>query len=154
MKITTNKKDLAPIVRDLLLKKSAKTQEEICQALKKHGHQTNQTKISRLLKKLGATKLINERGEITYWLPKESPPANLSSLVNNLVTGVTANESTIIIHTTPGAASVIARVIDYLDIHSEILGTIAGDDTIFVAPKSITNIKVVYENLKSRLGFT
>jgi transcriptional regulator of arginine metabolism len=151
--MTENKKDLAPILRNLLLKKTAKTQDEICWTLKKHGYQVNQTKISRLLKKLGAVKTKNEHGKIVYRLPKEPPPPNLSNLVNSLVIDITANENTIIIHTSPGAASVIARLIDYLSVESEILGTIAGDDTIFVAPKSIANIKTVFKKLRTQLGF-
>jgi len=151
--MNSKKKDLAPILRNLLLKKSAKTQEEICLLLKKYGHDVNQTKVSRLLRKLGVVKAKNSQGKIIYWLPKELPPPSLSNLVNDLIVDVTSNESTIIIHTSPGSASLIARVIDYLGVENEILGTIAGDDTIFVAPKSISNIKLVYKKIRAQLGF-
>jgi transcriptional regulator of arginine metabolism len=147
------KKDLIPIVKSLLLKKVAKTQEEICQALKKQGYQVNQTKVSRLLRKIGVVKVKNDSGKIVYWLPKEPPPLSLSNLANNLVIDVVANETLIIIHTTPGAASVVARVIDYLGAENEILGTLAGDDTVFVATKSIVDIKQVYKKIKTQLGF-
>jgi len=149
----TNKKDLVPVLRNLLREHSAKTQDEICLTLKKHGYQANQVKISRLLRKLGAVKTKNEHGKVVYWLPKEPPPANLSNLINTLIIAVTANETMIVIHTSPGAASVIARTLDYLNIEDGILGTIAGDDTIFVVPKSVSNIKKVYGNIKTRLGF-
>ncbi|MBU0743907.1 MAG: arginine repressor [Gammaproteobacteria bacterium] len=151
--MTSSKKDLTPILKSLLLKKSAKTQDEICLALKKQGYQVNQTKVSRLLKNLGAMKVKNDQGKIVYWLPKEPPPPNLSTLVSNLVVDVVANENMIIIHTSPGAASVIARVVDYLKMESEILGTIAGDDSIFIAPKSVANIKAIYKKIRSQLGF-
>ncbi|MDR1057529.1 MAG: arginine repressor [Coxiellaceae bacterium] len=146
-----SKEDLVPVLRDLLLENNAKTQEEVCLALAKYGFRVNQTKISRLLRKLGVTKVKNERGEVTYWLPKEAPPASLSTSVGNLIISIVANETIIVIHTSPGAASVIARVIDYSCEENETLGTIAGDDTIFVVPKSIANIKRVYKKIKSEL---
>ncbi len=148
------KKDLVPVVRSLLLKKAARTQEEICQILKKQGYQINQTKVSRLLRKIGVVKVKDDDGKVVYWLPKEPPPPSLSNLANNLVIDVVANEALIVIHTTPGAASVVARMIDYLGSENEILGTIAGDDTIFVATKSIGDVKQVYKKIKNRLGFT
>ena len=147
------KKDLIPILKNLLLKKAARTQEEICQILKKHGYHVNQTKVSRLLRKIGVVKVKNESGKVVYWLPKEPPPPNLTDLANTLVIDIVANEALIVIHTTPGAASVVARVIDYLNSENKILGTIAGDDTIFVATKSLADVKQVYKKIRMQLGF-
>ena len=55
------------------------------------------------------------------------------------------------IFTAPGSASMIARALDYNQETTEILGTIAGDDTIFVAPKSIKNISKLFKEIKSLL---
>jgi transcriptional regulator of arginine metabolism len=46
----------------------------------------------------------------------------------------------IVVHTSPGSASLIARFLDYRHKETEILGTVAGDDTIFIVPKSIKRI--------------
>ena len=53
---------------------------------------------------------------------------------------VQANEANIIVTTSPGAAQLIARVLDYHKNQLNILGTIAGDDTIFIAPKHTTKM--------------
>jgi transcriptional regulator of arginine metabolism len=146
------KKLMATALRDFLLEGSAKTQEEICRALKKHGYTTNQTKISRLLKKFGIVKIKNEYGKMVYWLPKEPPPPESSTLINSLVAGIVANETMIIVHTSPGAAQLIARILDYRNDDNNILGTVAGDNAIFIAPKSVKNIKQTMEKIKLLLA--
>ncbi|CAL7959216.1 Arginine repressor [Gammaproteobacteria bacterium] len=148
-----NKENLMMVLRDFLLEGSARTQEEICRALEKQGYEVNQTKISRLLRKLGVVKVKNECGEVVYWLPKEPPPPESSTTVNSLVTGVVANETMIIVHTSPGAAQLIARVLDYCNNDNEVLGTIAGDNTIFIAPKSVRNIKKIVKKIRVLLEF-
>jgi transcriptional regulator of arginine metabolism len=45
------------------------------------------------------------------------------------------NATLIIVHTTPGAAGMVARILDQHKVDLNVLGTIAGDDTIFIAPK-------------------
>lgn len=151
--MNTKKEDLTPAIRDLLLNHRAKTQQEICTFLQNHGYRVNQAKISRLLRKIGAVKIKNEHGKIVYWLPKEPPPANLSNTINTLIINVSANENMIVIHTNPGAASVISRTLDYLDIGDGILGTIAGDDTIFVVPKSAAITNKLLKRIKELLNY-
>lgn len=145
--------NLIATLKGFLLEGATKTQEEICRVLKKRGYLVNQTKISRLLRRLGVAKVKNEYGEVVYWLPKELPPPEPIASINNLVIGVVANEAMIIVYTSPGAAQLIARMLDYRNKDNEILGTIAGDDAVFVAPKSIKNIKTIMKNLKLLLEF-
>lgn len=148
-----NKENLVMVLRDFLLEGSAKTQGEICRVLEKQGYRVNQTKVSRLLRKLGVVKVKNEHGEVVYWLPKEPPPPEPSTSVNSLVASVVANETMIVVHTSPGAAQLIARVLDYCNGDNEILGTIAGDNTIFIAPKSVSDIKKIVKKIRMLLEF-
>ena len=149
----SDKKDLVVVMRSFLLEKPAHTQAEICNALKRRGCKVNQTKVSRTLRKLGAVKVKNECGEVVYWLPKEPPPPELSVTVNELVSSVFANEAMVVIRTSPGAAQLIARLIDYRERDNDILGVIAGDDTVFIAPKSTSNIKKTLKKIRSLFGF-
>ena len=55
----------------------------------------------------------------------------------------------IVIKTTPGAAQLIARLLDSIGKPQGILGTIAGDDTIFVTPTSETSIDVLMAQIQS-----
>jgi len=140
--MTTQKpdSDIINSLRALLLEGTASTQEEIGHNLQTQGYDINQSKISRLLRKLGAVKAENERGEIVYRLPKEPAPPTKTSYLHQMVSSINANETTIVIQTTPGAASVVARILDYSQQKSHILATLAGDDAILVLPKSIKEI--------------
>ena len=134
--------DLVDDLRLLLRAGDANSQEQLCATLEAQGHVVNQSKISRLLRKIGAIKSKNETGQIVYRLPLEPAPPTPESKLSDLVIEMVANESTIIVYTSPGAAQLIARVLDYHKQQLEILGVIAGDDTIFIAPTSVKKIDV------------
>lgn len=55
------------------------------------------------------------------------------------------NEALVVIHTSPGAAQLIARLLDSLGKAEGILGTIAGDDTIFITPARAFTVKQLYD---------
>lgn len=135
-------------MRKLLIEGSASTQEDIKKYLTKLGFAVNQAKISRLLRKLGAVKASNEHGQVVYCLPKEPAPPQTKSLLSHLVIDIKANESLIVIHTSPGSASLFARLIDHNLLKLNVLGSIAGDDTIIVIPRSITTIEQILVDIK------
>ncbi len=132
---------LSDDLRALLIEGKVTTQEDICSTLEGLGHSVNQSKVSRLLRKMGAVKSKNEKGQIVYRLPKEPAPPTITSQLSSLVIDIVANETTIIVNTSPGSAQLIARVLDYNKNTAQILGTIAGDDSIFIAPKCVKKIK-------------
>jgi len=138
-------------LRALLMGRKASTQEEICAALEKQGYDINQSKASRLLRKIGAIKVINEQGQTVYSLAREPAPPLMNTPIRNLIIDIVSNETLVVITTSPGSASMVARVLDYYQITTGILGTIAGDDTIFVAPKSIKDIHKLREEIKGLL---
>lgn len=144
-------KTLEEALRSVLQIRESSTQENICHILEKQGFDVNQSKISRLLRKIGATKTHNVAGQIVYSLPREPAPPSIHTPLRNLVVDIVCNEMLIIIFTSPGSASMIARMLDHLQFSTHILGTIAGDDTIFVAPKSVKEIKNVYFLIKNFL---
>ncbi len=133
-------------LRTLLLQGTASTQEDICEKLN-----MTQSKVSRLLRKIGAIKVVNEEGHTVYSLPREPAPPTMDTPMRNLIVDVRANEALVVIFTSPGSASMVARILDYSQISTEVLGTIAGDDTIFVAPKSIKQIDTLYKEIKKVL---
>jgi len=142
---------LLEALRLLLKGRKASTQESICAYLEKQGFKVNQSKISRMLRKIGAIKAINSQGAITYSLSREPVPPVASTSVSDLIIDVIANEMLVVIFTSPGSASLVARMLDYNQMTTEILATIAGDDTIFVAPKSVKNIHKLYDEIRSLL---
>lgn len=138
-------------LKSMLLHGVKATQHTLCEALNQKGYHINQSKISRLLRKINAVKSKNEHGELVYCLPHDIMPPSISTLLNELVIDIVANEAMIIIKTSPGSASLIARIMDHKK--CQILGTIAGDDTIFVAPESIKKINEVTQLISKELGF-
>ena len=149
-----NQKGLEELINDLrvlLQGREASTQEEICKSLEEKGYEVNQSKISRLLRKIGAIKIVNTKKQTVYSLPREPAPPSMETTIRSLILDVAANEAMIVIFTSPGSASMVGRILDYLPISTEILGTIAGDDTVFVAPKSVKNINKLYKEIRKIL---
>jgi len=141
--------ELMDFFRDLLKKERLSSQGEIVDALLQAGfHNINQSKVSRMLSKSGAVRTRNAKGEMVYCLPAELGIPMTTSPLKNLVLDIDHNESLIIIHTSPGAAQLIARLLDSIGKAEGILGTIAGDDTVFITPVSCQDMKVTLEVIK------
>lgn len=138
-------------LRELLGQEAVHTQEGIKLALSRLGIEANQSKISRALHKIGAVKTKNAAGQIVYQLSKEPAPPTTSSSLANLLIDIVHNEIMLIVHTSPGSASLIARVLDHHAQQLGILGTVAGDDTILVIPTSIKETEKTLDALKTLL---
>lgn len=134
------------LLRAILTEGKARTQSEIQQELERQGLMSSQSKISRLLHQIGAVKLVDSQGKTQYRLPHEAglihelTSPQEKTFIRQWVLDVIANETLIIIHTTPGAAGMVARIIDQHRNNLGVLGTIAGDDTIFIAAQNNTKI--------------
>ena len=140
------------VLRQLIREGGASTQDELCEALKKKKFAVTQSTVSRDLRRIGAMKTINSDGEIIYRLPEDHvllPPRVVSHSLDGLMTEIQANKSMIVIHTTPGSASLVARHLDSMRVRLGILGTIAGDDTIFIVPFDEKKVVAVIENIKA-----
>ena len=142
---------LSDDLRQLLIEGKVTTQEDLCSALETIGHTINQSKISRLLRKIGAVKSKNEQGQIVYRLPIEPAPPTTSSQLSSLIMDVVANEVTIIVTMSPGSAQLIGRILDHHKKHLQVLATIAGDDTIIVVPTSIKTIDYSVKEIRKLL---
>ncbi|GLS92315.1 arginine repressor [Psychromonas marina] len=133
--------DLMDFFKTLLKKERLSSQGEIVDALQEAGfHNINQSKVSRMLSKSGAVRTRNAKREMVYCLPAELGIPTTSSPLKNLVVDIDCNDSLIVIRTSPGAAQLIARMLDSIGKTEGILGTIAGDDTIFITPTDCQQI--------------
>ena len=133
---------LVQAFKDLLKQEQFGSQGDIVDALKAQGFDNiSQSKVSRMLSKFGAVRTRNARQEMVYCLPAELGVPTAKSPLKQLVLDIEHNNMMIIIRTSPGAAQLIARLLDSLSKSDGVLGTIAGDDTIFIAPTDVTEIK-------------
>jgi len=87
------------------------------------------------LARLGARRAPGVEGGTLYELPPDGTAAlpGVIEALNPLVRGIRDNGALVVVHTTPGAAQAVALALDQARL-PEVLGTIAGDDTVFVAP--------------------
>lgn len=132
----------------LLKEEKFSSQSEIVTALQDMGFEhINQSKVSRMLSKFGAVRTRNTKMEMVYQLPAELSVPTTSSPLKNLVTDIDHNHMLIVVKTSPGAAQLIARLLDSMGKAEGILGTIAGDDTIFITPTLETPIESLIENI-------
>ncbi len=155
MAITTQSESRARIdaLRKLLEEGAVGTQEEICDALEKKKFSVTQSTISRDLRRIGAIKVTGAGGHIVYRLPEEQMalPTVLTSGLKGHLLDIQHNGSMIVIHTPPGSASLVARHLDTV-LRKGILGTLAGDDTIFIAPASVKNIEMTMKEITEELS--
>lgn len=136
-------------ILEIIHRQPVGTQAELARVLRVNGFEVTQATISRDVKELGLVKASDGR-KLRYLPPGEQPVGltedRMRHLFRDYVWEVEANESLVVIKTLPGAAQGVASALDY-GRWGEILGTVAGDDTIFVAVKSRGQIS----ELKRRL---
>lgn len=149
--VATESKSRLEALRKLLGQGTLSTQEELVEKLERLQFPVTQSTVSRDLRKLGAVKAIDPNGRTVYRLPEEAAFPVAAASLRDLVLGIRTNGSIIAIRTSPGSASLVARQIDY-SLPNEILGTIAGDDTIFVAPASLKNVRQTIQQIERALS--
>ncbi|MDW7673054.1 MAG: arginine repressor [Bacillota bacterium] len=126
------------IIKELIAEKEIETQEEITAYLRDKGINVTQATVSRDIKELGLIKVPGNNQNYKYALSTEQSPINFPQRLNRLfkdyVIGTDYSENLIIINTLPGGAPSVASGIDGSG-WDEIIGTVAGDDTILVIVK-------------------
>lgn len=144
--------DRLSVLKSLLLEGNLSTQEELREELMARKFEVTQSTISRDLRRLGAIKGSDADGRTIYRLSEDSAsplvPETVAQGLKDLVLSIDDNGAMIVIHTTPGSASLVARHLDSRK-PGNLLGTIAGDDTIFVAPKNLSAIKSTLESIRN-----
>jgi len=119
--------DRRRVLRQVLQAGTANTQSELLAELEAHEFPTTQPVISRDLRAIGAVK-----SEGKYSLPTEERITRLQTLRALLRSAQMAGPHLVVVVCEPGAASAIARALE-AEVDLDLLGTVAGDDTIFVA---------------------
>jgi transcriptional regulator of arginine metabolism len=124
-------------IRDLLEQRPIRTQQELAAALRERGFRTTQATVSRDVAELGLIK-VSRDGVQAYALPprlaevETSGEDRLRKLLRDLPIEVRESGLTLVIRTLPGSAHAIAAALDRAR-WPEVAGSIAGDDTLFVA---------------------
>ncbi len=142
------------LLRKIITEQEIGNQHKLFDELKKHGIDTTQATISRDLQEMGFFKVRIKPGEYKYELLERASEGmiwdRLRLLFHNFVTDVRGTKNLILIKTTPGNAQGIASLVDGVT-RSEILGTVAGDDTILVVIDTDKNRERIEKELRQLL---
>ena len=141
-----NKVNRQIAIKQIISEQTIGSQEELCTALHKNRFDITQATLSRDLKELGIVRNNSSKG-LRYELNPANEERRLQSFIGYEVEQVSANESLVVIKTLPGRAQGVAEIIDSLHIPL-ILGTIAGDNTIFVTPTSVGRMDELVKTLR------
>jgi len=148
-----NESKLIQAFKNLLKEQCYASQGELAEALAEQGFlNMSQAKISRLLSKLGAVKTRNANNDMIYILPDELAVPKSKHSIESVVLSVRHNGMQIILKTGIGGAPLISRMLDSMGESGGILGTLAGDDTIFIAPVDAARIDEITDSIKLLLG--
>ena len=120
-------------IKRLVRERDLSTQEEIAAALHDEGYDVVQTTISRDIRDLGLVK-IRRNGRLVYALPGTHDVDAMRRALRQWALGFEATGNLVVIATPSGAANVLGQVIDDAQ-HPHVAGTVAGDNTIFVAAR-------------------
>lgn len=120
----------------ILEKSPVNSQQQLVDMLAEAGVEATQATVSRDLEEIGAVKVRAAGGEPVYAVPdlpkdRVAPEEHLRRVLGDWVVDVTSSANLVIVRTPPGSAHVVASALDRAGL-PEILGTVAGDDTILV----------------------
>lgn len=145
MKISRHSKILEIIESNII-----ETQEELAEQLKKSGISVTQATVSRDIKELRLIKVLTEDGKYKYAAMKEQDSMlseRLFRTFKETVLSVDYSGNIIVVKTFSGAANAAGEAIDAFDV-KEIVGSVAGDNTIFVLVRNEEQVISVVDRFK------
>lgn len=138
---------------ELISRYEIDTQDELIAKLRECGFDVTQATVSRDIRELKISKMMTGRGSYRYVLPKQthqgSGPKFSTALIDSIVSVDNAC-NLVVIKTYPGLANAVAVGIDNMNF-SQILGCVAGDDTIMIATRDAESADMIAGRLHELL---
>ena len=135
-------------IQEIIARENVATQSELVERLQAEGVQVTQATVSRDINELRLVRLPMGKGKHRYSLAQfrsnENLEGELSRLFQNFVHDIDRGENMLVIRTAEGHASGVALLLDKLR-RDDIVGTIAGEDTIFVVARSVPEGEAILE---------
>ena len=139
------------LIREIVEAQSIQTQEELAEALREHGMVVTQATVSRDIREMHLLKVLADDGSYRYATMEKGDTGVSDRLIRMLADSVVemnyAN-NLIVVRTLPGSAHVAAEAVDNLK-WPEVLGTIAGDNTILVIVRANDEVDAVMKRFRS-----
>lgn len=141
-------------ILELIEHNEIETQEELSMRLRDLGYDTTQATVSRDIKDLRLIKILSPSGKYRYATSTQEAENSFVSRLQNIfrecVTGVDAAQNIVVIKTLPALASAAAMAIDAMRV-PKVVGTISGDDTVFIVMRDNESALDFCENTKNML---
>ena len=137
----------------LVRERAISTQAALVEALREEGHDVVQTTVSRDVQELGLVKVRAPSGRLVYASAGADDADRRRAIgvaMRRYAVGVERAGPLVVVTTPPGYASALAQAIDE-GRHPGIAGTIAGDNTIFLAPRDATSVVALADELRKHL---
>ena len=142
-------------IMEIISNINVETQEQLLAELEDAGFRSTQATISRDIKELRIVKELTSFGTYRYTTSSKEVAGTFSSRLNTIfrecVTGFDYAQNIVVIHTLPGLASAAASAIDAMNM-SVVLGTIAGDDTVFIVMRDANAAATFCGEIKNLLN--
>ena len=138
------------LIREIVENQSIQTQEELADALREHGMVVTQATVSRDIKEMHLLKVLSEEGGYRYATMDKSEQGmneRLIRMLSDSVVDMSSANNLIVIHTLPGSAHVAGEAVDSLR-WPEVLGTIAGDNTLLVIVRANEDVDAVLRRFR------
>ena len=141
------------VILRLLRQHTVRSQEQLRELLQDEGIEVTQATLSRDIRELGVIKTFDEDGSTSYQSSQEAPVLTppLERLARTLLVSIDGVGPLLVIHTPAGSANALGSAIDS-EGWSEVVGTIAGDDTILVIARSDRARRTVRDRLRRLAG--
>ncbi len=140
-------------ILDIIEKNDIETQEDLADALRLRGIQVTQATVSRDIKELRLLKVLTPTGTYKYATADKAENGLNDRFIRMLaesVLSVAASANMIVIKTLSGSAAVAAEALDSFH-WPEVLGTIAGDNTIFMVVRSLEEVPLVVDRIQDMM---
>lgn len=142
-------------IMEIISNRNVETQEQLLDQLKQAGFHSTQATISRDIKELRIVKELTSFGTYRYTTASDEVSGTFSSKLNTIfrecITTFDYAQNMIVIRTLPGLASAAASAIDAMNM-SVVLGSIAGDDTVFIVMRDTNSAAAFCGEIKNLLN--
>ena len=149
----TMKKKRHDKILEIIANNEIETQGELAQLLRSSGFKVTQASVSRDIREMGLVKVASSSGKQKYEAaqPSNEEQNRFIRVLRDSVLSVDCAQNLLVIRTGSGMAMAAAAALDHLDF-PEVVGSIAGDDTIMAAVRTVEDTVLLMDKIRRMLG--
>ena len=139
------------VILDIISKRAIETQNQLMEALAERGIKSTQATLSRDIKDMRLVKELGENGKYRYAAPEKNEAEDLSPKLRKIfresLVSYDVAQNIVVLKTLPGLANACCSALDNMEVEG-LVGTLAGDDTGFLAMRSNEMAQKLYHEIE------